>query len=521
MDEEIQAIERNKTWELVNLPKGCKAIGVKWVYKLKKDTKGNIVKHKARLVVKGYNQRLGIDYNEVFAPVARMETVRLLVAIAAQFHWELFQMDFKSAFLNGVLQEDVYVEQPLGYAVQGCEHQVLKLRKALYGLKQAPRTWNATLDVFLRDEAGFVRCPHEYAIYVKQNKGSLLILCVYVDDIIITGNDSALITVFKQSLVKRFEMTDLGMMSYYLGIQVEQREDGILLSRARVHQESLWNRFGMWSCRLVSTPVLVGIKLSKAGNGHLADPSLYRSLVGSLRYVTCTRPDILYAVGLVCRFMETPTTEHLATCERILRYLKGTFAYGLWYASSSPATVSVAPVLLPDSPPSFVLSGYSDSDWGGDVDGRKSTTGFLFFFGAAVFTWVSKLQPIVTLSSTEAEYVAVASCVQHGLWLRQLLKELYMEQAMSTVVNVDNQSAIAVAKNPVYHDRSKHIDVRFHFLREAITKGDVELAYVKTQFQLADLLTKPLGYQCFVKMRNMLGLIDSSLGGAFVRTKLE
>ncbi|GAB2301453.1 hypothetical protein Dimus_039376 [Dionaea muscipula] len=230
MDDEISAINRNNTWQLVDLPMGCKAIGVKWVYKLKKDVEGNVVKHKARLVVKGYNQQPGIDFNEVFAPVARLETVRLLLTMAARLQWEVFQMDFKSAFLNGVLKEDVYIQQPPSYAVKGREHQVLKLHKALYGLKQAPRTWNITLDSFLRD-IGFSRCPHEYALYVKHNSGCVMILCVYVDDILITGNAANQIEDFKKTLIQKFEMTDLGKMSYYLGIKVEQSSDGVFLSQ--------------------------------------------------------------------------------------------------------------------------------------------------------------------------------------------------------------------------------------------------------------------------------------------------
>ncbi|GAB2282271.1 hypothetical protein Dimus_039531 [Dionaea muscipula] len=273
----------------------------------------------------------------------------------------------------------------------------------------------------------------------------------------------------------------------------------------------------MEHCKAVSTPMAVGSKLSRVGNGKAVDSAVYRSMVGSLRYVTCTRPDVLYAVGVICRFMEKPSEDHLAACKRIFRYLKGTLNYGLWYTSFSSSSAvassfsSPAPVAT-----EIALVGYSDSDWGGDVDCKRSTTGFLFCYGNTAFTWVSKLQPIVTLSSSESEYVAAASCVSHCLWLRQLMRELEMEQLQPTVVRVDNQSAIAIAKNPVYHDRSKHIDVRFHFLREAIARGDVELAYVRTQYQLADLMTKALGYQSFARLRSLLGLVDSSLRGVYV-----
>ncbi|GAB2295854.1 hypothetical protein Dimus_038384 [Dionaea muscipula] len=500
MDEEIQAINKNKTWQLVDLPKGCKAIGVKWVYKLKKDVEGNVVKHKAWLVVKGFNQQAGIDFNEVFAPVVRMETVRLLIAMAARMSWKIFQMDFKSTFLNGVLKEDVYIQQPPGYVNASCEKQVLKLNKALYGLKQAPRTWNQTLDTFLL-KLGFVRCPHEYALYVKHEGSLLLMLCVYVDDILITGSATNQIEEFKRVLTQQFEMTDLGEMSYYLGIRVEQAPDGIFLSQQSYINKVL-HQFHMFHCKPVSTPLSVGVKIGKAGNGESVDGSMYRSLVGSLRYITCTRPDIVYAVGLVCRFMDSPTVAHMALCKRVLRYLKGTSSFDIWYCSSSSSAGNLS------------LSGFSDSDWAGDLDCKKSTTGFLVCLDQLPFTWVSKLQPIVALSSSEAEYIAAAACVSHVLWLRQLLKELHCEQKNSTVVYVDNQSAISISKNPVYHDRSKNIDVKFHFLRESIANEVVKLVHVKTTWQI--LLTKPLPTHMFVKFRELLGIVDSSLRGAYV-----
>ncbi|GAB2265831.1 hypothetical protein Dimus_037849 [Dionaea muscipula] len=465
------------------------------------------MKHKARLVVKGYNQRAGVDFDEVFAPVARLETVRLLIAMAAHYKWRIFQMDFKSAFLNGVLKEDVYIHQPPGYVVKGHERQVLKLHKALYGLKQAPRTWNITLDIFLKNY-GFARCPHEYALYVKHDGDSVMIICVYVDDILLTGAAVAEIEMFKGALIQHFAMTDLGVMSYYLGIKVEQNSECIFISQQGYISKVL-SQFNMVDCNPVSTPIVPGTRLQKKGNGAPVDASLYRSLVGSLRYITCTRPDILFAVGLVCRYMESPTFDHMLACKRILRYLKGTISFGVKYVSADSFGSSLE------------LSGYSDSDWGNDFDSRRSTTGFLFGFGLAPFSWVSKLQPIVTLSSSEAEYVAVAAAVSHCIWLRQLLEELHLVQQQPTEIGVDNQSAIAIAKNPVYHDRSKHIDVRFHFLRDSVANGVVKLVYVKTQDQLADILTKPLPLHVFTRLRSMLGVVDSSLRGAYVSNKLD
>ena len=489
MDDEIKAIEKNDTWELAALPKGHKPIGVKWVYKTKKNAKGEVEKHKARLVAKGYSQKAGIDYDEVFAPVARLETVRLIISLAAQNRWKIHQMDVKSAFLNGVLEEEVYIQQPPGYEVKGQESKVLRLKKALYGLKQAPRAWNSRIDKYFH-QSGFIKCPYEHALYFKIKNGDVLIVCLYVDDLIFTGSNPNMFKDFKNEMTMEFEMTDIGLMAYYLGIEVKQKEDGIFISQESYTKEIL-KKFKMDDCNPISTPMECGIKLFKDDEAEKVDPTLFKSLVGCLRYLTCTRPDILYATGLVSRYMETPTTTHFKAAKRILRYLKGTIDFGLYYSVSDDCK----------------LVGYSDSDWAGDSDDRKSTTGFVFFLGDTAFTWMSKKQPIVTLSTCEAEYVAATTCVSHAIWLRNLLKELNMSQIEPTEIHVDNKSAIALAKNPVYHDRSKHIDTRYHYIRECITKQDVKLEYVKSQDQIADIFTKPLKKEDFIRLRNALGII--------------
>ncbi|KAG7553295.1 hypothetical protein ISN45_Aa06g038290 [Arabidopsis thaliana x Arabidopsis arenosa] len=495
MDEEIKAIKKNDTWELASLPNGHKAIGVKWVYKAKKNSKGEVERYKARLVAKGYSQRAGIDYDEVFAPVARLETVRLIISLAAQNKWKIHQMDVKSAFLNGDLEEEVYIEQPQGYIVKGEENKVLRLKKALYGLKQAPRAWNTRIDKYFK-EKDFIKCPYEHALYIKIQKDDILIACLYVDDLIFTGNNPSMFEEFKKEMTKEFEMTDIGLMSYYLGIEVKQEDNGIFITQEGYAKEVL-KRFKMDDSNPVTTPMECGIKLSKKEEGEGVDPTTFKSLVGSLRYLTCTRPDILYAVGVVSRYMEHPTTTHFKAAKRILRYIKGTINYGLHYSTSND----------------YKLVGYSDSDWGGDVDDRKSTSGFVFYIGDTAFTWMSKKQPIVTLSTCEAEYVAATSCVCHAIWLRNLLKELSLPQDEPTKIFMDNKSAIALAKNPVFHDRSKHIDTRYHYIRECVNKKDVLLEYVKTHDQVVDIFTKPLKREDFIKMRSLLGVTKSSLRG--------
>ncbi|KAH9715665.1 hypothetical protein KPL71_021147 [Citrus sinensis] len=439
MDEEIKAIMKNDTWELTTLPKGHKAIGVKWVYKTKRNAKGEIERHKTRLVVKGYSQNAGINYDEN--------------------KWKIFQMDVKSAFLNGFLEEEVYIEQPLGYLVKGHEDKVLRLKKSLYGLKQAPRAWNSRIDKYFQ-ENGFTKCPYEHALYVKEKAGDILIVCLYVDDLIFTGSDPSLFEEFKRVIIREFEMTDIGLMAYYLGIEVKQKEENIFTSQESYAKEIL-KKFKMNDCKPISTPVECRVKLSKHDEGEDIDPTFFKSLVRSLRYLTCKRLDIFYAVGLVSRYMENLKTTHFKAAKRILRYIKG----------------------------------------------------FVFFMGDTAFTWMSKKQPIVTLSTCEAEYVAAASSVCHAIWLRNLLKELGLPQEEPIEICVDNKSAIALSKNPVFHDRSKHIDTRYHFIRECIARKEVQIKYVKSQDQAANIFTKPLKQEDFVKFKSLLGITGSSLRG--------
>ncbi|XP_020577796.1 uncharacterized protein LOC110022962 [Phalaenopsis equestris] len=346
------------------------------------------------------------------------------------------------------------------------------------------------------DEPSEESCPYEHALYIKNEDENVLIVCLYVDDLIFTGSNPSMFEKFKEAMTKEFEMTDIGLMAFYLGIEVKQMEDGIFISQEGYASEIL-KKFKMENSQSIKTPVECGVKLSQFDEGKRIDPIFFKSLVGSLRYLTCTRPDILYVVGLVSRYMETPTVTHLKTAKRIMRYIKGTIDFGLFYSSSN----------------NFKLVGYSDSDWAGDMDDRKSTTGFVFFIGDTAFTWMSKKQPIVTLSTCEAEYVAATSCVCHAIWLRNLLKEISLPQEEAIKICIDNKSAIALAKNPVFHDRSKHIDMCYHYIRERIERREVQVQYVKSQDQVADIFTKPLKSEDFIKMRSLLGVTKSSLRG--------
>ncbi|KAG8481294.1 hypothetical protein CXB51_026079 [Gossypium anomalum] len=301
-----------------------------------------------------------------------METIRLFFSQVAQFKWLIFEMDVKSAFLNGVLEEEVYIEQPPWYMKSGEEKKVLKLKKALYGLKQAPRAWNTRIDTYFK-ENGFKQCPYEHALYMKKNGGNMLFVALYVDDLIFMGNNGEMIQDFKSKMAQEFEMIDLGLMKFFLGLEVRQEETGIFVSREAYAKEIL-KKYKMAYCKPVSTPMEPGVKLSKLDGGEQVKASKYRSLVGSLRYLTCTRPHLSLSVGIISRFIEEPVYSHWKVLKRILWYIQGTVSLGLFYSNVED----------------YKLIGYSNSDWYGDLDNRKSTSGYVFFMGNTAFTWLSK-----------------------------------------------------------------------------------------------------------------------------------
>lgn len=489
MIEEMNAINDNATWDLIELPRGQRAIGLKWVFKVKRDELGNIVRHKARLVAKGYVQKAGIDYNEVFTPVARMESVRLMLALAAHHGWQVHHMDVKSAFLNGELKEEVYVKQPLGFVVEGEEHKVLQLRKALYGLKQAARAWNAKFDTTMLS-LGFQRSSAEHGVYTRARGLSRLIVGVYVDDLVITGHNVTDITSFKSEMKQLFRMSDLGLLSYYLGIEVHQGHDGITLRQA-AYATKLLERSGMQDCNSALSPMETRLKLSKDSDSPTVNATEYRRIIGGLRYLVHTRPDLAFAVGYLSRFMEKPHEVHLAAVKRLLRYVAGTRGHGLHYAKQEGAVR---------------LIGYSDADMAGDIDTRKSTTSIIFFLGTSPITWQSTKQKVVALSSCEAEYIAAAIAACQGVWLARLLHDLIGAESEAPKLKVDNQAAIALSRNPVFHDRSKHIETKYHYIRDCVDGGRIKIGHVSTDRQLADILTKALGRVRFQELRVMIGV---------------
>ena len=432
------------------MPPGHRAIGLKWVFKLKRNEKGEVVKHKARLVAKGYVQNQGVDFKEVFAPVARLESVRLLLAIAAHCSWEVHHMDVKSSFLNGELKKTVYVRQPPGFLDNDNPGKVLRLHKALYGLRQAPRDWNAKLDRTLLS-VKFKHCASKHGMYTHDHSKQRLIVGVYVDDLIITRGNMEVLERFKKEMSKNFEMSDFGVLNYYLGIEVQQNSTGISICQ-RAYAKKLLDTTGLANSNPTRTPMEARLQLRMADTTTIVDSTNYRSIVGSLRYLVNTRPDLAYFVGYVSRFMEAPREEHLVAVKHILRYVAGTRGWGVRYCVGRGKK-------------KLKLVGYSDSDMADDVDDRKSTNGMICFLSGGAICWQSTKQKVVALSFCEAEYIAASMAATQGVWLARLMEELIGRESNPPMLYVDNKATISLIKNPVLHDRSKHIKIRFHYIR--------------------------------------------------------
>lgn len=500
MQEEIEALHKNKTWQLVPLPRGRKAIGNKLVYKIKRDSNDQVERYRARLVVKGYAQKEGIDFNEIFSPVVRLTTIRVVLAMCATFDLHLEQLDVKTAFLHGELEEEIYMLQPEGFTEIGKENLVCRLNKSLYGLKQAPRCWYKRFDSFIIS-LGYNRLSSDYCTYYKRFDGDndFIILLLYVDDMLVAGPNKDRIQELKAQLAKEFDMKDLGPANKILGMQIHRDRNNrkIWLSQKNYFNKIL-RRFNMQDCKPVSTPVPVNFKLSSSmcpsNEAERREMSRvpYASAVGSLMFaMICTRPDIAQAVGVVSRFMANPGGEHWNTVKRILRYIRGTSDAALCYGGSE-----------------FTVKGYVDSDFAGDLNKSKSTTGYVFTLAGGAVSWVSKLQTVVALSTTEAEYMAATQACKEAVWIQRLLEELgHMQKKI--VLFCDSQSALHIARNPAFHSRTKHIRVQYHFVREVVEEGSVDMQKIHTDENLADVMTKPINADKFTWCRSSYGLAET------------
>uniref|UniRef100_A0A2N9J940 Integrase catalytic domain-containing protein n=1 Tax=Fagus sylvatica TaxID=28930 RepID=A0A2N9J940_FAGSY len=492
MQAEMDALQANQTWELVPLPSGEKSVGCKWVFTVKYLADGSIDRYKARLVAKGFTQIPGKDFGATFAPVAKLTSVRLLVSLAASHSWPLHQLDVKNAFLHGNLLETIYMDPPPGFQAEGeYAGKVCRLRKSLYGLKQSPRAWFSRFsEVILSME--FVRCHFDHTCFIRRHSdGRCIILLVYVDDIILTGDDTPGITNVKQSLGKVFEVKDLGALKYFLGIEVARSRHGISLSQ-RKYTLDLLQETGMLGCRPASTPMDPNLKLSVESGELISNPSMYQRLVGRLIYLTNTRPDLTFAVSVVSQFMHAPRTSHLDAVYHILRYVKTSPGLGLFYSAGHQSG----------------LSCFTDADYAGSQTDRRSTTGLSTFYGNHLISWKSKKQAVVSRSSAEAEYRAMAQGTCEILWLRSICNELGFMETDSSQLFCDNKSAIMLASDSVLHERSKHIEVDIHFIREKVRSGIITPSFVSSSEQTADVFTKPVGPSLLQSSIVKLGLID-------------
>nr|KYP35691.1 Retrovirus-related Pol polyprotein from transposon TNT 1-94 [Cajanus cajan]KYP38474.1 Retrovirus-related Pol polyprotein from transposon TNT 1-94 [Cajanus cajan] len=491
MHDELNQFKRNDVWILVPFNKNMNIIGTKWVFRNKLNEEGVIVKNKARLVAKGYNQQEGIDFGETYAPVARLEAVRLLLAFACVFDFKLYQMDVKSAFLNGLIDEEVYVAQPPGFVDCKLPKHVYKLKKALYGLKQAPRKWYERLSKFLLTH-DFQRGNVDKTLFIKRKSKDILLIQIYVDDIIFGSTNQSLCGEFVSNMQKEFDMSMMGELSFFLGLQVKQMENGIFLHQTKYSKELL-KKFDMENCKISNTPMSTNCYLDSDIAGKDVEESMYRGIIGSLLYLTASRPDIMYSVCVCARFQSKPKESHLKAVKKILKYLKGTINVGLWYPKGTSPS----------------LTGYSDSDFAGCKLDRKSTSGTCHTFGECLISWQSKKQACVALSTAEAEYIAAGSCCAQSIWFKHQLQDFGLK-IDHIPLKCDNTSAINISRNPILHSRTKHIEVRHHFIRDHVEKGDCDIKFIMSEDQLADIFTKPLPKERFFKLRTNLGIISES-----------
>ena len=466
----------------------------KWVFRIKRNADGSIDRYKARLVAKGYSQVEGVDYSETFAPVAKMTSLRMLLAMAAIEDLELQQLDVKTAFLNGMLEEEIFMEQPEGFVAPGKEHLVCKLERSLYGLKQAPRAWYERLHAHLVKQQ-FERCAADHSVYVSRKGADFMIVLVYVDDLILASNSPTMLQQFKVVMEAEFKMSDLGEANLFLGLQlVRDRKERVIRLMQTRYAEDVLRRFGMEESKPISTPMVPHSPLAKGDTVVSAeDKAWYRSAVGSLMYLmVSTRPDLAYAVGAVSKYVEAPSPDHVAAVKRILRYVRGTSDYALHLGSS-------------ETPPR--LYGYCDADWASCPDDRVSISGYVFYLGDGAISWSSKKQPSVAVSTTEAEYMAMSHACREVIWLRRLAAgmRVRMEEG-GTLLKVDSKSAIQLAKNQTYHGRTKHIEVHHHLVREKVERGVLVVEYCPTEEQVADVLTKGLSKEKHEKFSSMMGL---------------
>jgi hypothetical protein len=529
--DEFRSLITNGTWEAAMLPSGRRAISTKWVFKLKESAEGSL-RHKARLVIRGFEQRSGIDYDETFAPVAKFVTIRVLLAVAAAKDWDIHQMDVKTAFMNPRLKEEVYMAFPEGYS-EFCPNPrdtsdgVLRLLKTVNGLKQAPKAWYEEIHGFFV-ACGLNRSNEDHNMYLSTK----LIIIIYVDDLLLFSRNIGDIMKMKSALSGRFEMSDLGEIRQFLGLQIERnREKRQLFLHQTPYLRDIISRAGMATCNGVQTPMEANSHLCPYENeADITETTEYQSTVGSVMYAMLgTRPDLAYSISTLGKFCSAPIMSHHSALKKVIRYIKQTLNVGILYDGSS---------IDPEGFPELVC--YTDSDWAGDRSDRRSTGGYVFLLLGGAVSWKSKKQGVVATSTAEAEYVALSEAVKESIWINRLLREIktrtvekyefdeisyHNEETRAQwepnlllapkstipaqIIYADNQSCIRISENPRDHARTKHIDIRYHFVRHAVYNGLVIVKHVPTTEMTADILTKSLPRDSHWKHLKGMGLREN------------
>jgi hypothetical protein len=485
--DELQSFDDNRAWEIVDTPKGGTVVKCKWVLKKKCDSDNN-VRYRARLVAKGCTQKYGVDYEETFSPVVRHTTLRLLFALSVQLDLDVIHLDVKTAFLNGDLDETIYMQKPAGFVCSD-PNKVLKLNKAIYGLKQASRAWHKKVDSCMLTD-GYKRSDIEPCLYTKIVGNNKTMVTLYVDDFLIFSNDQEELKHLKAMLCNNFKIKDLGQVKECLGMSVRfDKKKGIVTLSQKKYVDELLRKFNMFECKTVNTPMEANLKSKKENITNCQNP--YQQLIGSLMYLAVlTRADIAYSVSYLSQFNICSSEEQWIYAKRVLRYLKKTKDVGLRYCKNENVNIQ----------------GFVDSDWCNDINDRKSYTGFCYTMSGSVISWSCSKQKCIALSSTEAEYVAISEACKEAVYLRNLQYEITKTMYKITLHN-DNQSAHKLLVNPIFHNRTKHIDVRFHYCRDLIAKDLVSVKYLCTNDMPADLLTKSLNTVKHNKFMNALGIV--------------
>jgi hypothetical protein len=483
---EIESMFSNKVFKPALLPADRRAIRVRWIYRIKYDKNGVVKQYKARIVALGYQQVYGVDYSETYSPVARLTSLRMLLAISSYYGLLVHQMDVDTAFLNAELKEEIYIIPPEGINIpEGCD--CLKLKKALYGLKQSPREWYDNLSCFLIS-IGFIKLHADNCMYIKHKDDNICMVLIYVDDLAIAGSNMSVIDRIKNEFKNRYKMKDLGNIDHILGCTVDRNDLGEYSINQKQYTKDVISKYFHDNTVTVNNPTDVNIILSSNMNAisecdiEYMKELPYREAIGSLLWLSMgTRPDITYAVSQVAKFNSEPGPQHWKAVKRIFQYLQQSTELGIMFRRCQN-NITATNYININSP-----TGYVDADHARDIDSRRSVTGYIFLLANGPVSWSSKQQASVALSSMEAEYMAASAACQEAVWLDRVLKELGNTNTDIITLYEDNKSCIQFTKNNNVHKRSKHIDQRYHYIRELVADNKVKLEYVPTDQNIADL----------------------------------